>query len=121
MEEVKLHGHIISRDGIYIYPSRVEAIQQLDFSRNNKEIQSFNGKINFLRRFIPNLTKHLWEITNMLKKISGVKWSEDDTKSFNLVKFFFVPYTNFDHPWLYYGFHYFFIFFWAHIGYCPNA
>ena len=86
MEEGKLLGHIISKDGIRIDPARVQAIQQIDLPRNKKEIQSFNGKMNFLRRFVPNLAEHLREITNMLKKDSQVKWMEEAVKSFNLVK-----------------------------------
>lgn len=86
MEEGKLLGHIISKDGIRIDPSRVEAIQQIEFLRNKKEIQAFNGKMNFLRRFIPNLAEHLHELTNMLKKNNAMKWTEDAMKSFNLVK-----------------------------------
>ena len=86
MEEGKLLGHIISKDVILIDPSRVEAIQQVDFLYNKKEIQAFNGKMNFLRRFIPNLAEHLHELTNMLKKDSTVKWTEEAMKSFNLVK-----------------------------------
>ena len=41
--------------------------------------------MNFLRRFVPNLAEHLREITNMLKKYSVVKWTEEAVKSFNLV------------------------------------
>eukprot|EP00253_Pinus_taeda_P018003 PITA_18003 len=86
MEEGKLLGHIISKDGIRIDPARVQAIQQIDLPQNKKEIQSFNGKMNFLRRFVPNLTEHLREMTNMLKKDSQMKWTEEAVKSFNLVK-----------------------------------
>jgi len=83
MDEGKFLGHIISKEGIYIDPSRVEVIQQIDFPRNKKEIQDFNGKMNFLGRFVPNLAEHLREITNMLKKDNVVKWTEDAMKSFN--------------------------------------
>jgi len=38
MEEGKILGHIISKDGIHIDPTRVQAIQQLDFPMNKKEI-----------------------------------------------------------------------------------
>jgi len=38
IEEGKLLGHIISKDGIKIDPSWVEAIQQIDFPRSEKEI-----------------------------------------------------------------------------------
>ena len=89
MEEGKLLGHIISKDGIHIDPAHVQAIQQINLHQNKKEIQSFNGKMNFLCRFVPNLVEHLREITNMLKKDSQVKWMEEAVKSFNLVKLAF--------------------------------
>lgn len=87
MDEGKLLGHIIYKHGIHVDPSRVEEIHHIEFSCNKKEIQAFNGKMNLLRRFIPNLAEHLREITNMFKKDSVVKWTEDAMKSFNLVKF----------------------------------
>jgi hypothetical protein len=68
LEEGKLLGHIISKEGIRIDPSIIEAILKLEHPRNLKELQSFIGKINFLRRFIPNLAELLQNITNMLKK-----------------------------------------------------
>ena len=86
MEEGKLLGHIISKDGIHIDPSRVGGIKQIDFLHNKKEIQAFNGKMNFLCRFIPNLVEHLCELTNMLKKDTIVKWIEDAMKYSNLVR-----------------------------------
>ena len=87
MEEGKLLGHIISKYGIRIDPSRIEAIRQLEFLREKKEIQSFNVKINFFRRFIPNLVEHLRDMIDTLKKDSKVRWSEHAKKSFNSVKF----------------------------------
>eukprot|EP00253_Pinus_taeda_P024831 PITA_24831 len=86
VEEGKLLGHIISKDGICIDLTHVQEIQQIDLPQNKKEIQSFNGKMNFLRRFVPNLAEHLREMTNMLKKDSQMKWTEEVVKSFNLVK-----------------------------------
>eukprot|EP00253_Pinus_taeda_P028369 PITA_28369 len=79
MEEGKLLGQIISKYGIRIDPARVQVIQQINLPRNKKEIQSFNGKMNFLRRFVPNLVEYLRDITNMLKKDSQVKWMEEAT------------------------------------------
>lgn len=86
MNEGNLLSHIISKDGIHVDPAHVEAIQQIEQPWSKKEIHSFNGKLNFLRRFIPNLAEHLREITSMLKKDSQVKWTEEAVKSFNLVK-----------------------------------
>ena len=49
LEEGKLLRHIISKDGIRIDPERIQAILQIPYPRNIKELQAFLGKINFLR------------------------------------------------------------------------
>jgi hypothetical protein len=57
VDEGKLLGHIISKDGVKIDPSQVESIQNIPLPRCKKVVQSFFGKINFIRRFIPNFAK----------------------------------------------------------------
>ena len=68
LEEGKLLGHIISKDGIKIDPERVSAILKVGEPRSKKEIQSFLGQVNFLRRFVPSFAEILMNITNMLRK-----------------------------------------------------
>jgi hypothetical protein len=71
---------------VRIDPKRVEAIKSLSLPRSKKDIQSFLGTINFIRRFIANfaeLTKH---ITSMLRNNSEVKWIEEAKHSFNAIK-----------------------------------
>lgn len=72
LEEGKLLGHIISKDGIRIDPERIQEILQIPHPRNIKELQAFIGKINFLRRFISSLAELLRLLTNMLKKDSSI-------------------------------------------------
>jgi hypothetical protein len=86
LEEGKLLEHIISKDGIKIDPSKIEAIRKLEHPRNIKELQYFIGKKNFLRRFIPNLAELLGNITNMLKKYTKIKWDTESKQSFKQVK-----------------------------------
>ena len=43
LEEGKLLGHIISKDGIKIDPKRVSGILKVGEPRSKKEIQSFLG------------------------------------------------------------------------------
>jgi len=75
LEEGKLLGHIISKEGIRIDPDRIRAILEVPQPRNIKELQAFLGKINFLRRFIPNLAELIRLLNHMLKKVSKVKWT----------------------------------------------
>lgn len=64
----------------------MEAILKIDPPRNKKEVKSFIGKINFLRRYIPNLDEILKAITHMLKKDTEIKWHNDAKDSFTKVK-----------------------------------
>jgi hypothetical protein len=86
MQEGKLLGHIVFKDGIKIDPKRVEVIQTISIPRNVKEIQSFLGTIKFLRRFIPNFAEIVKLITGMLKKDSRVNWTTEAKASFEHIK-----------------------------------
>eukprot|EP00253_Pinus_taeda_P009966 PITA_09966 len=86
LEEGKILGHIISKDGIRIGPERIQAILQIPYPRNIKELQAFLGKINFLRRFIPNLAELIMLLRKMLKKDAKVKWSLETKQDFESIK-----------------------------------
>lgn len=86
LEEGRLLGHIISKDGIRIDPERIQAILQIPYPRNTKELQGFLGKINFLRRFIPNLAESMRLLSNMLKKDAKVRWSLEAKQAFESIK-----------------------------------
>jgi hypothetical protein len=86
MQEGKLLGHIISAKGVRIDSSRVEAIQTLSLPRSKNEVQSFPGKINFLRRFVSNFVELVKHITSMLRKGNEVKWNVESIESFNQIK-----------------------------------
>ena len=87
----KLLGHIISKDGIKIDPNRVNAIQKVDLPRSKKEIQSFLGKVNFVRRFIPNFVEIVKDITKMLKKGADIKWTGEAKNSFEEINKALTP------------------------------
>jgi hypothetical protein len=86
MKEGKLLGHIASAKGVRIDPSMVEAIQTLSLTRSKKEVQSFLGKINFLRRFVSNFAEMAKLITTMLRKGNEVKWNVESRNSFDQIK-----------------------------------
>ena len=83
-------GHIVTKDGVKIDPKRVEVINGISLPRSRKEVQVFLGRINFLRRFIPNYAEIVRHITNMLKKNNEVKWSQESRKAFTRIKNAFV-------------------------------
>jgi hypothetical protein len=77
MQEGKLLSHIVSAEGVRIDASKVEVIQALSILRSKKEVQSFLGKINFLRRFVPNFAEEVKLITTILRKENEVSWTSE--------------------------------------------
>ena len=86
LEEGKLLGHIVSRDGVKIDPTRVQYVQKIPLPRSKREIQKFLGKIKFLRRFVSNYVEIVKYITNMLKKENVVHWTKEARESFSTIK-----------------------------------
>ncbi|GKC32013.1 reverse transcriptase domain-containing protein [Tanacetum coccineum] len=52
VEEGSFLGHLITKQGIKANPSKVKAVTDLDHPRTLKDIQSFNGKLAALSRFL---------------------------------------------------------------------
>ena len=66
--EGKLLGFIFSKDKVIIDPERVEAIEKVGFPGSKKAMQSFLGKINFVRRFVPNFAHIVRPLQDLVKK-----------------------------------------------------
>ena len=64
----KLLGNIICKEGIYIDPERIKAINELKPPTFKKGFQSFFGKINFVRRFVFYYASIMKLINLLLKK-----------------------------------------------------
>ena len=75
-------GHIISKDGIKIDPERGSEILKVKEIRSKKEVESFIGHVNLLRRFISSFAEILRNITNMMNKENEIKWTVDARKYF---------------------------------------
>ena len=86
VDEGNLLGHIISKDGVKVDPERVEAIKKVHLPQNLKALQSFNGQINFIRRFIPNLAELMNPPQKLLKKDAKFEWMDEGKDAFKSIK-----------------------------------
>uniref|UniRef100_A0A2N9EXC6 Reverse transcriptase domain-containing protein n=1 Tax=Fagus sylvatica TaxID=28930 RepID=A0A2N9EXC6_FAGSY len=78
----KLLGFIVSGRGIEIDPAKVQAIRSMPAPRTEKEIRSFLGRINYIARFIAQLTATCEPLFKLLRKDVKIKWTEDCQKAF---------------------------------------
>ena len=63
----KFLSFIIHENGIEIDPKRIEAIKKVEAPTCKKDLQEFLGKVNFLRRFISNLSVKIDAFTPILR------------------------------------------------------
>jgi len=66
--EGKLLGHVISEQGISIDPDWIQAILKIPPLATKKELKSYFGKINFVRKFITGFPEIAQPLNAMLKK-----------------------------------------------------
>jgi hypothetical protein len=84
--EGKLLGHVLSKEGVRIDPERIKGIMEIPRPSTRKGIQSFFGRINFVRHFMLNFAEIANPIYDMLKKGHGLKWSDGAKKAFDDIK-----------------------------------
>ena len=66
--ELTFLGHKVTADGIQVDDSKIEAILQMEYPTSIKELQHFLGSINYLRKFIPNLSDKTTHLNQLLQK-----------------------------------------------------
>jgi hypothetical protein len=86
VEEGKLLGQIISQVGIHIDPEWIRAIAQLPLPHNKKAMQSFFGKINFVRKFTPDFVETIKPLHKMIHKYVDFKWDDEKKRAFIDIK-----------------------------------
>ena len=69
--DCKLFRHRLTLDGIKVDPKKIEAIIQMDPPQNVASLQSFNGMVNYLKKFSPVLSKLSEPLRRLCK--SGVE------------------------------------------------
>jgi len=60
-------GFIIHEKGIEIDQKRIETMKKVEAPASKKDLQKFLGKVNFLRRFISNLSRKIGVFTPILR------------------------------------------------------
>ena len=70
----KFLGFMVSQRGIEVNPEKVRAILELEPSRTVKTVQSLNGKVVALNRFVSKATDKCLPFFRILRKL--FKWTD---------------------------------------------
>ena len=78
----------VHEKGIEIDPTSIEAIKKVEAPRCKRDMQKFLGKVNYLRRFISNLSGKISAFTPILrlKEESEFTWGADQQHAFDEIK-----------------------------------
>ncbi|GJP52418.1 hypothetical protein CLOM_g11534, partial [Closterium sp. NIES-68] len=76
--ELEFLGHVIYIDGVKVDPKKIVTIHNWKPQANLRELQSFLGFVNFVRRFIPNKVGVISPLTDLLKKARFLSGGESN-------------------------------------------
>ena len=68
IRKVDFLGHVVSKDGIHVDPSKIKAIENWSAPRTPTEIRQFLGLAGYYRRFIQNFSKIAKPLTALTQK-----------------------------------------------------
>jgi hypothetical protein len=81
-----LLGFIVSQHGIMVDPLKVQAITKIPPPRNLRQLQSLQGKANFLRRFVPDYATRAHGFLHLLHHDIPFRWDEHAQTTFDDLK-----------------------------------
>ncbi|XP_026399348.1 uncharacterized protein LOC113295216 [Papaver somniferum] len=82
----KFLGFQVTAEGIKVDPSKTQAILMMPPPQTVKELQSFMGKVNYIRRFIPGLAQLVAVFTPLLKKGANFIWTATQQEAFQKIQ-----------------------------------
>ncbi|KAI3759605.1 hypothetical protein L6452_07536 [Arctium lappa] len=86
LKEVQFLGHIVTRVGVKVDPSKIEAMMNWESPKSPSEIRSFLGLAGYYRRFIQDFSKIASSLTVLTRKNVKFEWTETQEKAFRILQ-----------------------------------
>jgi hypothetical protein len=86
LDKVHFLGHIISKGGIAVDPTKVTTIMDWKTPSTVSKIRSFLGLVGYYRQFIEGFSKIAKPLTSLLEKGKEFKWTEKCQESFDQLR-----------------------------------
>ena len=84
--EVCYCGHYFTKDGVKPDVSKIRAIQEMPAPSTKKDVERLLGTVNYLAKFVPNLSSVTAPIRELLRKDTEFQWSHEQDKAFKEIK-----------------------------------
>ena len=84
--EVPFIGHIPSDQGLKIDPKKVKAIEEMDLPSDVAAIQRFLGMVNYLAKFLPNLSDVAKPLRDLTLDNTVFHWGNEQANAWTTIK-----------------------------------
>ncbi|WVZ76164.1 hypothetical protein U9M48_024161, partial [Paspalum notatum var. saurae] len=86
IDEVRFLGHVVSKGGIAVDPSKVSTVTNWKVPEIPKKVRGFLGLAGYYQRFIENFSKIAKPMTFLLEKDAEFKWTDTQQAAFDELK-----------------------------------
>jgi hypothetical protein len=84
--EVQYVGHLLTSEGVKPDPEKVRAVENMKAPTDKKSLMTFLGFIQYLSKFLPNLSSKSDKLRVLLKKDIVFYWDHEQESCFNELK-----------------------------------
>jgi hypothetical protein len=85
VQEVEYLGHIVSQEGVKVYPNKIKSMREWPIPKTLKKLRRFLGLTEYYHKFVKNYGQIETPITTLLNK-EAFSWTEEATKAFEKLK-----------------------------------
>ena len=84
--KVQFFGHIVSKDGLEVDPSKIHAFQKLPVLGSQTEVKSFLGLASYYRRFITKFAEIARPLHKSSELSTKLEWTPEAQDAFESLK-----------------------------------
>lgn len=85
--QIRYVGHLLTDKGVKIDPEKLKAVESMKKPDNVQELQTFLGFINYLAKFLPNMSDKSAPLRELLLKDTEWHWGHEQEQSFETLKY----------------------------------
>ena len=103
--EILFLGHFISKEGIKVDPSKIEAVKSFPTPQNQHDVRSFLGLSGYYRKYVKGYAKIATPLNRLLTKDISFKWTNHCENAYKTLKQALITapvlgYPNFNKPFI---------------------
>ena len=86
LDSVSFLGHVVSKDGVIVDPSKIEVVKSWVRPTNVTEVRNFVGLASYYSQFVKGFSSVASQLTNLTKQNVPFVWSDECEESFQNLK-----------------------------------